>query len=975
MPAPRSLSLLIVFALTTFVSAFLLFFIQPLISKIILPWFGGGTGVWATCIVFFQVMLCGGYAYAHATQRWLTPKQQTITHLALLAAGVLMLPIMPAVAWKPEDGNYPAGRILLLLLRHVGVPYLGLAATGPLLQAWYARCFPGHRTYRLYALSNVGSLASLLLFPFWFEQVMGMSLLSTLWSWGFAAFAVLCGYVSVMQLFRSQAAATPVVETPPYARGAVVPVQLTPEQRTALAETAKPDPTWRDYALWIALPALGSMMLVAGTNHLCQDIASIPLLWILPLSLYLLSFIICFDAERWYIRPLFAIIGLFGLYFSAAMVFLDFHPELGSGLIARAAMPVLRPAYEHFEALKPLPPAEQNWSAWFENQTLIRTLPINFRGQVLAHLVGLFGLFMVCHGELTRYKPATKHLTAFFLAIAVGGALGGTFVSLVSPFAFDLNVEWMLGLCISILLICGLLLDYQEGYKYLPRYLFLVVPAILLGLMVLWQNSQLPQSVAELTVGNQVDPLYPPGLNDKDKGLKQPDSTQLLSPMVALPLAAGLVVLLGSGAAALYRGLQKREELRFWIVNGAMLLVVCLAISDALNFLHVFQAFSEWKKLANNSPDAVNAVPDKQTADDIPRAGQNSPVKKPAAKALTQEQIDLNTERYAWRGRNFYGAMVVKDTVYPNSSQGNYRELRHGRITHGTQYLHGLKNNKPTTYYTPDSGVGRAITYFDREKTREIEAAAQLPADQRPKSPITLRVGSVGLGTGSLAAYAVQDKPEAAPAISTAPAPLPVLKKDFAIYEINPLVCELSEKPIAELNPRDENSTRRKLPYFTYVHNARNSGANVELVLGDARLMMEREANEGKLRGFDVLSIDAFSGDSIPTHLLTKEALEIYLKQLQPEGILAIHISNRYLDLEPICKALAELGQLQARVVEVGKGSSEVGAYSSTWVLLTKNRKFLTDLDQDVSSNLRSLNDKEPLLWTDDFTSLMQILK
>ena len=183
------------FVVTIFLSAFLLFLVQPLISKIILPWFGGSTGVWATCMVFFQAMLCLGYAYAHLMQR-LPLSTQRWCHWSLLGLGLVCLPVMPGEAWKPIDGNHPSLRILTILLLKTGLPYLALSATGPLLQAWHARLFPQSQTYRLYALSNVASLASLLLFPLWFERTFPSAVLSGIWSGLFVAFAASCGYVA-----------------------------------------------------------------------------------------------------------------------------------------------------------------------------------------------------------------------------------------------------------------------------------------------------------------------------------------------------------------------------------------------------------------------------------------------------------------------------------------------------------------------------------------------------------------------------------------------------------------------------------------------------------------------------------------------------------------------------------------------------------------------------------------------------------
>src|SRR5262245_12474613 len=172
MSQPRSNTLAWWSALTILISAFLLFQVQPVISKKILPWFGGSPAVWTTCVLFFQLVLLGGYAYSHWLIRYVRPGLQGVIHIALLLTALITLPIVPKDWWKPADGNYPALRILCLLTAEVGLPYFVLSTTGPLVQAWFARLYPGRSPYRLYALSNFGSLAALLTYPFLFETTL-----------------------------------------------------------------------------------------------------------------------------------------------------------------------------------------------------------------------------------------------------------------------------------------------------------------------------------------------------------------------------------------------------------------------------------------------------------------------------------------------------------------------------------------------------------------------------------------------------------------------------------------------------------------------------------------------------------------------------------------------------------------------------------------------------------------------------------
>lgn len=266
-------------AVAIFLGAFLLFQIQPLMGKFLLPWFGGGPGVWTTCLLFFQTLLVGGYAYAH----WLTNvrplRRQAGIHLSLLVVSLAMLPIAPGAFWKPTAGTEPVTRILLLLLATVGLPYLLLAATGPLFQRWASLKHAGLAPYRLYALSNAGSLLALLSFPFCFEPLFSRQALSWGWSAGLVAFTGLCAAFAWRQRKIAE-----------------------PNETAAMSAEFSPPPGWSDRLWWLALPATAALLLAATTNKLCLDIAALPFVWVLPLGTYLLSFILCFDHPRWYDR-------------------------------------------------------------------------------------------------------------------------------------------------------------------------------------------------------------------------------------------------------------------------------------------------------------------------------------------------------------------------------------------------------------------------------------------------------------------------------------------------------------------------------------------------------------------------------------------------------------------------------------------------------------------------------------------------
>jgi SAM-dependent methyltransferase len=370
---------MLLYAVTIFVSAFLLFLVQPIVAKQILPWFGGSAAVWTTCVFFFQFLLLAGYAYAHAIVRWLPARPQLALHLALLALSLAGLPILADAGWKPSGHEDPGLRILGLLVATVGLPYFLLSTTSPLVQAWYARRFDS--PYRLFALSNLASLAALLCYPIVVEPFVPTRLQAVAWSWGYAAFAVLCGGTAVYSLRKLAAAGA-------------APLRLEPG----------PAPRPGVRLQWVLLPALASLLLLAVTNHLSQNVASIPFLWVLPLSLYLLTFILCFDGRGWYRRAVFL-------------------PLAG---IAVAAM------------------------AWvLTDPNLILDLKLSiplFAG-------GLFVLCMLCHGELVLMKPEPARLTEFYMLIALGGALGSMLVSIIAPHVLPGDFEVALGLMAAAILL------------------------------------------------------------------------------------------------------------------------------------------------------------------------------------------------------------------------------------------------------------------------------------------------------------------------------------------------------------------------------------------------------------------------------------------------------------------------------------------------------------------------------------------
>jgi SAM-dependent methyltransferase len=700
-------------ALTIFLGAFLLFQVQPVVSKMILPWFGGGPAVWTTCLLFFQVLLLAGYAYAHALNRIRSRRIQLLLHLAVLAVAAVTLPITPGAQWKPLDAAHPTTRILALLAANVGLPYFVLSATSPLVQAWFSRALPERSPYRLYALSNVGSLGALLTYPFLIEPLCSTSEQDVLWSVAFVVFAFLCGGLAIV-VYR--------------AMGALADEPAATAAEASVVDPFEVMPTWMDRLGWLLLPALASLLLMAITNHLCQDVAVVPFFWVIPLSLYLLSFIICFDREAWYRRRIFSALT-FCAVAGVCLILLEDDLE---GLLKR-----------HYR--------EIDLFDFMDNLFI----------EAGVYLGLLFLVCMVCHGELVRAKPKARYLTEFYLMVAGGGALGGIFVGLICPQVFSSYVEMNIGLVLSFML----------------------------AIAVFW------------------DSLW---------------TTWLLN--------------------------------RTWRK--------CVAFAAAFLVLLVV-------------------------------------VRAQFAAVSSSAKLSL---------RNFYGVLTLKEH-YEDDPENQIRELLNGRILHGSQFVDETKRRLPTTYYCAASGVGLTLLNY---------------RDLQP-----LRVGVVGLGTGTIASYGgVGDY--------------------YCFYEINPLVPMVARK------------------YFTYLS---DSGAQVEVELGDARLTLERQPP----RGYDVIALDAFSSDAIPVHLLTKEAFELYLRHLKPEGVIVVHISNRHLDLKPVVGGIA--AELNVPLVLIEDNQDEyVGEASSDWLLLTRNQQFLNgDAIREASETVEGTY--TPVrLWTDEYSNLFQIM-
>ena len=674
-----NLRLTIHYGLTIFLSAFLLFQVQPLIGKMILPWFGGSAAVWTTCMLFFQLVLLLGYFYSHWVVRYLTPSRQSLVHGSLLIISLLLIPIAPSLDWKPLGAENPTLRILGLLTVSIGLPYFVLSTTGPLLQAWFARERFGLVPYRLFALSNFGSMLALLAYPIAVEPVFPTMWQSYLWSGLYACFVAACGLLA----WRGR-------------KGEPIVMQ---------SHSDGPAPRWSDKLLWAALAACPSILMVADTSFLTTNIAPIPMIWVAPLALYLLSFIMAYERHGRYQRRIYL-------------------PLLVLGLGAMAYLPTLS----------------------------MNALPIYLAMAI--NLSAFFVACMVCHGELSRLQPHPSHLTGYYLMLSVGGVVGGFFVGVIAPYWFNSNYE----LSIAIVL-TGLV----AAIAIIPRVAFS---------RPLWRRASL------------------------------------------------------AGTAVLLLGLT-------------------------------------W---------------------------------------LRYDDHMAETEGSEVTQRNFYGTLQV----FNNVEQG-YRTMFHGQITHGRQFTAPDQLDLPTTYYSPEGGVGKAM---------------QIVLAGGPK-----RVGVIGLGVGTLVAYGRKDD-------------------YFRLYEIDPLVIDIAHQN------------------FSYLS---RTPAKTEIVLGDARLQLEREPDQQ----LDVLVVDAFSGDSVPIHLLTYEAFAQYFRHLKPGGILAVHITNRFLDLRPVVKTAADHFGKDVRVVN-SVGEPEKLVLRSRWALISNDAGFFQNPLLAGATSISAPASFRP--WKDDYSSIVSVI-
>ncbi len=781
----------IFFAFTLFLSAVLLFLIQPMIAKAVLPLLGGTPAVWNTCMVFFQAALLAGYAYAHATTGWLGVRRQTLLHAVVLLLPFLVLPIAVREQWISEGDANPVWAVLMLLAVSVGLPFFVVSTSAPLVQKWFAST--GHPSaadpYFLYGASNLGSMLALLGYPVLTEPMLRLADQFWWWAVGYGVFVVFM-LACALVVWRS---------SPSEGENVSASDALPPQPSDA--------PTLLRRLHWIALAFAPSSLMLGVTTLITFDIAAIPLLWVIPLAIYLLSFILVFSRLPEWVHK-----------------------------IMVGAMPVI-----------------------VLTVVFAKVFIYSIGITILLHLLVLFVVAMVCHGELARTRPPATHLTEFYLWMSLGGVLGGLFNALAAPLIFNDIIEYYVVLAIAGMLLparakadVAKIQESQHGY---PAKAAETSSERRWAEELLAANTKLARSEAQLaSEKRKLDLALPFGL-----------------------VGLALVMIYKFPDWVSYVGPRLTGKI-LDIVVYAPLFVICYVFADRpIRF-------------------------------GLGLAGLTAVI------LIIQEQPGIHT-RVLHRDRSFFGVIQVAETRIDKDGT-HYHRLDHGTTLHGTQNRQPDRRREATTYYHKAGPIGQLF-----------EALKDLPPRKR--------FAVIGLGTGSLLCYAQPGE-------------------EWTYYEIDPLIVQIATNS----------------DYFSFWDDC---PAAKEIVLGDARLRL-KEAPDGR---YGLIVVDAFSSDAIPIHLLTREAVELYFQKLRPDGLLALHISNRYLELEPVTGRLAQELKLAA-VVRSDQPNDEVQKSGSHWVVFARQPQHLGKLlDDDAwpeDENWKVLKAPENApLWTDDFSNLLGI--
>lgn len=846
----------VLYAFTLFVSASLLFMVQPMIGRMILPLLGGSPAAWNTCMVFFQAVLLLGYLYAHKLTAKITPRNQVRLHLSVLGGSIAVMglaallgpknspiPIFESLA--PDDTAYPMFGVLMLLAVAIGIPFFAVSTSAPLLQRWFA--YSGHSAakdpYFLYAASNAGSLISLLGYPLVTEPSLRLLEQAWLFAGGFVALFVLiviCGNT----------------------------VKSAPLATVQTAESRETPPTMLRKLRWLGLAFVPSSLMLGVTTHMTTDIASIPLLWVGPLALYLITFIIAFATTPNWFRPL---LGNISPVVTLLLVFV---------LVSNSKID-------------------------------------NVFYSLLLHLVAYFLTTLLCHSELARDRPSASYLTNFYLWLSLGGMLGGVFNALVAPIAFPLAWEYPIAIAIGCMLIPKLDNDSEVplAKRQRSQILDFVIPcgmlAAVAGLTML-PNYTTFTHACEWMAGNLSAVLQFLGLQIQLHPSRMKELIVYALPAMACfffidrPLRFGLCV-----AALLFVGHYRQDMTGLRALDRSFFGIMKVEELDEDHYTVVAEDGREYKR--------SNYYNQRRLVHGTTLHGIQSTAEAGVPAYIRLNPISGNSQKFV--------ELQLLGPVDPLSAIAKL----------GLWTCWDYKK-EPLTYYHRTGPVGHMFDVTYR---------------RFPRADFAM----VGLGTGSVSCYAGEGQ-------------------TLTFYEIDPNVKKL----VADTDR-----------HFTYVKDAERRGANVKIILGDARLKLQANTDAR----YKLLLVDAFSSDSIPVHLLTKEAVDLYMNRIDDDGLVALHISNRYIKLElAVSKIAQELGLAALEFNDSWFDSTQEyppGKSQSTWVVLAKKPETL-EIFQDERYTTRYRYESfdrapdpigwlpmrvEPKLrvWSDDYADVLSVMR
>ena len=993
------------YAVTLFISAFILFLVQPIVAKIILPKLGGTPQVWNTCMVFFQMVLLAGYAYTHNVCTRLTRRQQLICHAVLLGLPLIVLVPLPFAfgggefdangsvsnphslwGFVPTLGSNPIPSTLTVLFLYVALPFLVVATSAPLLQKWFV--YTGHPAskdpYFLYGASNLGSMMSLPVYLVVIEPYAKLSTQGWIYTFGYfglIAFVLTCaamvwnakdapGHVkheptpeppapAPAPAAAPQTGITAAAPAPSPAATAVKAGQPGGKQAKgakhpspvhAPVSVASDDMTFGRRLRWVLLAAIPSSLMLGITTHITTDLSPIPLFWLIPLELYLLSFILVF--ARW--------------------------PTVWT-----------EQPHQYFVYAQPI----FLWLMIMTDVWNLTSSPAFILFAIFAHVMGFYMTTMVCHGELAKDRPSSKHLTEFYLWMSVGGMVGGMFNALIAPVIFPKYWEFPLAIFAAALVRpkmfdVGFLDSWIAGFTEGSPESAAGKPG---------QKGQKAHAPVVRTGGGEslagtLDYIWPIGIF-----------------VLACLLAFGLVGAINGMSNSFFPRSQRSESEASVIFANILIFGVPLALG-CLGFARPLRiGFS------------VGAV------------------------LLVYQFYQANNDRgNIFSSRSYFGAISVKESPakfmwYGSSQDFTYYQLIHGHINHGMNYAipaDKKDRHKPdkdlsrlaTTYYHKEGPVGRVMEKFNwfpgkfpgepNTYTADVRIAASLAGSWlsdfglAPTAlPLTTLVSAwseppiatVGLGTGTMASYG-----------------RPFQHVHF--YEIDNQIRRLSlPGPTQKLGNWERYEQVKKetdrRTYFNYLEQAIERGCTVQVLMGDARLRMalpyknhyteDHDDNGGGPNNFyHMMVVDAFSSDAIPAHLLTKQAFEMYFTKLVPEGVLCVHTSNRFVDLPKVVAAVTnELKWKDENDKEVryfswvGHDANAdpeeergKGHFTSEWVMVARkadyilkdgDTKFLEAYKTTMDAKLKRASEPywrhEPIdekyVWTDDYYNLLSVVR